>query len=124
MAMHDRWNGWLEVLRPDRLTRERLRRAVFREARPILAGRRASWFDAVSDWATVLSPVAAAVTLVFAGLALQQASKPADVGEPTRLPPAAEDLVIPSEGFPDAFAEDSVPDLDVVMTVIYEPLEP
>lgn len=114
---------WLEMLRPDEVTRARIRRAVLRDAGPFLAVRRESWIDAVSDWATILSPVAAAVTLVFAGLALKQAAEPIGIAEGTAQAPAVVDLVAPGEELPAAFAEDSVPDLDVVMTVIYEPAE-
>ncbi len=115
----DRPREWLRVLRPDEVTRKRLRRTILIEARPLLGVRRESWLDALADWATILSPVAAAVTLVFAGLALHQA-------RPTRIaaeaaPPALEELVEPGRGLPAAFERDSVPDLDVVMTVIYEP---
>ena len=77
----------------------------------------------MSDWATILSPVAAAVTLVFAGLALKQAAEPATVAQVEAEAPAVEELVAPGDGLPAAFAGDSVPDLNVVMTVIYEPLE-
>lgn len=124
MTTEGRWPAWLEVLRPDELTRLRLRRAIFRDAGPVLAARRESWFDAVSDWATVLSPIAAAVTLVFAGLALKQAVEPVDVAEGTAQAPLVEEFLPPGEELPAAFAGDTIPDLNVVMTVIYEPLEP
>lgn len=124
MKTHSEWPKWLQALRPDEVTRTRMRRVIFRDAGPILAARRDSWFDAVSDWATILSPVAAAVTLVFAGLALKQAAEPIDLAENGSPPPAVEELVAPGEELPAAFAGDSIPDLDVVMTVIYEPVEP
>ena len=124
MTTDRRWPEWLEALRPDEVTRHRLRRAIFREAGPVLAARRESWADAVSEWATILSPIAAAVTLVFAGLALKQAAEPIEVADNTAPAPLVEDLIPADEGLPAAFAGDSVPNLNVVMTVIYEPVEP
>ena len=70
---NDRWPMWLRTLGPDELTRRRMRRAILDEAQPLLGARRNSWPDMVAEWATILSPVAAAVTLIFAGLALRQA---------------------------------------------------
>jgi hypothetical protein len=123
MTHHKKWDPWLEALRPDEVTRLRMRRHVLREARSILAARGDNWLDAVADWATILSPVAAAVTLVFAGLALKQAAQPAGVPELEAQAPAVEELVAPGEGLPAAFSGDSIPDLNVVMTVLYEPAE-
>jgi len=116
---NDRWPIWMRALRPDELTRHRMKRAILDEALPLLTARRDSWFDAVADWATILSPVAAAVTLVFAGLALRQAGS-ADLSDTIASAPAVEELVRPGETLPSAFGPDSVPDLDVVMTVLYE----
>lgn len=124
MAKSDRWPAWLEALRPDEVTRARVRRVILRDAAPILAPRRDSWLDAVSDWATILSPVAAAVTLVFAGLALKQAGEAREAIELEAHAPAVEELVAPGRELPPAFAGDTVPDLDVVMKVVYEPVEP
>ena len=116
---NDRWPIWMRMLRPDELTRRRMKRAILDEALPLLTARRDSWFDAVADWATILSPVAAAVTLVFAGLALRQAGS-ADLSDTIASAPAVEELVRPGETLPSAFGPDSVPDLDAVMTVLYE----
>ena len=96
-----------------------MRRRIVAEARPLLLSRRDSWYDAVAEWATVLSPVAAAVTLIFAGLALRQAGS-ADSAEPVAAAVAVEELARPGDALPATFGRDSVPDLDVVMTVIYE----
>lgn len=115
----DRWPIWLRALRPDELTRHRMRRAILDEAAPLLAARRDNWFDAVAEWATILSPVAAAVTLVFAGLALRQAGT-ADMSETFVAAPAVEELARHGEVVPSAFGRDSVPDLEVVMTALYE----
>jgi hypothetical protein len=116
---NDNWPIWLRALRPDELTRRRMRRAILDEALPLLKARRDTWFDAVADWATILSPVAAAITLIFAGLALRQAGS-AGLPETTASAPAVEELVRSGETLPSAFGRDSVPDLDVVMTVLYE----
>lgn len=118
MSNHN-WPIWLRALRPDELTRRRMRRAILDEALPLLTARRDNWFDAVADWATILSPVAAAITLIFAGLALRQAGS-AELTETVASAPAVEELVRPGETLPSAFGRDSVPDLDVVMTVLYE----
>jgi hypothetical protein len=115
----DRWPAWLQALRPDELTRRRMRRTILDEAAPLLAARRDGWFDAVAEWATILSPVAAAVTLIFAGLALRQAGS-RELSETVARAPAVEELVRHGESVPAAFGRDSVPDLDVVMTVLYE----
>jgi hypothetical protein len=110
----------LRSLRPDDVTRRRLSRDIAEEARPLLALRRDSWLDAISDWATILSPVAAAVTLVFAGLALRQAANPAEPGEELASAPGVVELVQPGGALPAAFEGESQPDLDQVMTVLYE----
>jgi hypothetical protein len=96
-----------------------MRRAILDEAGPLLAARRDNWFDAVAEWATILGPVAAAVTLIFAGLALRQAASD-EVAATFATAPAVEELVRHSETVPSAFGRDSVPDLNVVMTVLYE----
>ena len=116
---NDSWPTWLRALRPDELTRHRMRRAIFADAIPLLASRRDNWFDAVAEWATILSPVAAAVTLVFAGLALRQAGS-TDVAQRLASAPAVEELLRPADALPSTFGRDTVSDLDVVMTVIYE----
>lgn len=114
-----RWPAWLRQLRPDELTRLRMRRRIVSDARPLLLARQDSWFDAVAEWATILSPVAAAVTLIFAGLALRQAGS-TDAAEPVATALAVEELARPGDALPATFGRDSVPDLDDVMTVIYE----
>lgn len=116
---NDRWPIWMRGLSPDGLTRRRMRRAILDEALPLLTARRDSWFDAVAEWATILSPVAAAVTLIFAGLALRQAGS-AEISDTIASAPAVEELVRPGETLPSAFGPDSVPDLDAVMNVLYE----
>lgn len=109
--------AWARLLLPDEVARRRLRRAIMREARPLLAARRDGLLDAISTWAATLSPIAAAITLVFAGLALRQ-TRPTRMAEDTA--PAFEELVEPGRALPSAFEGDSIPDLDAVLTVIYE----
>lgn len=122
--MRDRSPAWLRTLMPDDVTRRRLRQSIEAEARPLLAARREGWFDAVSDWATILSPVAAAVTLVFAGLALRHASQAPDATTEFAGAPGVVELVQPGDALPSVFESDSVPDLDAVMTVLYEAEDP
>lgn len=111
--------AWARLLLPDEVARRRLRRAIMREARPLLAARRDGLLDAISTWAATLSPIAAAITLVFAGLALRQ-TRPTRMAEDTAPAPAFEELVEPGRALPSAFEGDSIPDLDAVLTVIYE----
>ena len=63
---------WFDTMRPDEVTAARLRRAILAAAQPLLAARRDSWWDVASNWATLLTPVAAVLTLLFAGLAIRQ----------------------------------------------------
>lgn len=114
------WPDWLEALRPDSVTRERMRRAIVREAVPLLTARRAGWFDVASRWATLLSPVAAAITLLFAGLAvLQTPVRDAPSDQLAEAPPSVDQLLESSgPAVPAAFAHDSLADLDIVLTAI------
>jgi len=120
MRNDSRWPAWLRSLAPDELTRRRMRVVILAQALPVLAARRQSWFDAVADWATILSPIAAAVTLIFAGLALRQAGQ-VDLEANLATATAVQDLVHPRDAFPTTFGRDSVPDMDVLLTVLYEP---
>lgn len=66
------WPGWLEALRPDALTRRRIRRDVMERARPLLAARRpARAWEVAAGWADVLVPVAAVASVLFTVVALQ-----------------------------------------------------
>lgn len=67
------WPIWLEPLRPDEMSRRRLRKAVLAAAMPILHAREWSWQDDVARWTSVLAPVAAAIAILFAGLAYRAA---------------------------------------------------
>lgn len=86
-AHERRWPEWLEPLRPDDVSRQRMLRAIMDRARPILERREPDWFDVAAGWATILAPIAAVITLVFIGVALQ-ALQPTTVAD--RTEPAAD----------------------------------
>ncbi len=90
----DSWPAWLQPLRPDPLTRERLRRRIVAEAAAVLRAREAgSWLSVADRWTTLLLPLAAALALTFAALA-QRASAPVELAE---RPPTVEQLLQPSQ---------------------------
>lgn len=94
------WPAWLEPLRPDELARQRLRSRIMAQAEPLLAARRAlTWDEVASRWAMMLVPAAAAVTLVFGGLAL-------------RAGPRTEEIQIGAA----QIADDSLSDLGLVLS--------
>lgn len=66
------WPRWLEPLRPDPLSRRRIRQNVMERARPLLAGRRPerAW-EVAAGWADVLVPVAAVASVLFLVVAQQ-----------------------------------------------------
>jgi hypothetical protein len=63
------WPAWVEPLRPDEMSRRRLKNAVLSAAVPMLRAREWSWQDVAGRWAAVLAPIAAGLTILFAGLA-------------------------------------------------------
>ena len=116
------WPGWLENLRPDEVTRARLRRSIVTAAAPLLRGRQLTWWEVASDWASLLTPVAAAIAVLFAGLALDD--RPT-AGKETAAAAAMDTLRYEefvewasAEELPPAFPEDSLADLDAVLTSI------
>lgn len=116
--MHDR-PRWLDILLPDQVTAARLRRAILDAAAPLLAGRRDSWFDVASDWATLLTPVAAALTLIFAGLAVRQGI-PSD--DPAGLLLVSADVVesLRSQTAPAGFSQNLTDDASIVFAALSE----
>lgn len=70
--------AWLESLQPDDVSRRRMRRAIMDRARPILERREADWYDVAAAWATILAPIAAMITLIFMGIALQASDRPGE----------------------------------------------
>ncbi|MFQ5890400.1 MAG: hypothetical protein ACE5JR_10155 [Gemmatimonadota bacterium] len=106
---------WLESLRPDDMTRARLRRSILAEAQPLLTARcRGSWWEVASGWATLLAPTAAALALLFGALAYR-AGPPATRAEG---PPRVEELVAasPNELLPPVLTADSASGADLVLT--------
>lgn len=70
------WPAWLEPLRPDELSRARMRTAILGRAAPLLDARRlGSWETVAAGWARMLVPIAAVLLLLFAGLAYQAAPR-------------------------------------------------
>jgi len=84
------WPRWLESLRPDEVTSARLRSSIVQAAEPLLKARRDDWWEVASRWAGLLTPVAAALVLVFGGLALHGGASGESLaltdGEPTPDP--------------------------------------
>ena len=116
--IHDR-RTWLDALRPDDLTAARLRHAILDAAQPVLDGRRDSWWDVASNWATLLTPVAAALTLLFAGLAVRKGIPSV---EPTVSRSVSGDIVEPLrlEGVPAGFSLESKNDASIVFAALEE----
>ncbi len=116
--MHDR-QRWLDILRPDEVTAARLRRAILDAARPLLAGKRDSWWDVASDWATLLTPVAAALTLIFAGLAVRQGVPSDDAAGSLRV---SADVVesLRSQAAPAGFSHQITDDASMVFAALNE----
>lgn len=110
---------WLEPLRPDEMTRQRLRRAILAEAETLLAKRRrGGWFEVASGWATLLAPTAAGVALLFAALAYRAGA----ATEAERLAEAREAGPEPVAASAGAYVpallttSDSTSDADLVLT--------
>jgi len=116
--MHDR-PRWLDILLPDEVTAARLRRAILDVAEPLLAGRRDNWWDVASDWATLLTPVAAALTLIFAGLAVRQGI-PSD--DPAGSLLVSADVVesLRSQTAPAGFSQNLTDDASIVFAALSE----
>ena len=116
------WPKWLETLRPDEIMRARLKRSIADAAAPLLSARQLTWWEVASDWASLLTPVAAAVAVLFAGLAL--GDRPVTRSQATIAvsaeTPRLEEFVdwASAEEFPAAFPEDSLNSLDVVLASI------
>lgn len=116
--MHDR-PRWLDILLPDEVTAARLRRAILDVAEPLLAGRRDNWWDVASDWATLLTPIAAALTLIFAGLAVRQGI-PSD--DPAGSLLVSADVVesLRSQTAPAGFSQNLTDDASIVFAALSE----
>lgn len=95
----DRWPQWLEPLRPDDLSSHRMLGEIMRRARPMLERREPDWLGVAAGWATMLVPVAAIITLVFVGIAIQ-ASGPSAAADGSA--PVAADETAPAQLVADA----------------------
>ena len=116
------WPNWLEALRPDAITGARLKRSIADAAAPLLKARQVTWWEVASDWASLLTPVAAAAAVLFAGFALGDRPVPrsdATIAVSVEAPRLEEFIDWASaEELPAAFPEDSLTSLDVVLTSI------
>lgn len=77
------WPEWMEPLRPDDVTRRRVRSGIMRTAAPLLEARRQDAWWGLAGWASTLAPVAAAAALFFMWLATSAAPNQAPVTNPT-----------------------------------------
>jgi len=115
----------LGLLRPDELTRARLRRTVMERAAPILARRRAlAWHEVTAGWSSLLVPLAAALIFVFAGLAYRAARPDPD---PVAEVAAAtiEELIAPEGAGPPALlTRADEPDADYLLSAVMTEPEP
>ena len=109
---------WWDVLLPDEVTAARMRRSILEVAQPLLAKERDDWWDVASDWATLLTPVAAALTLIFAGLALRESIPEASRSRYTVSADVVESLG--SDAAPAGFALPMFDDADVVFAALGE----
>lgn len=117
-----RWPGWMLSLRPDQLTRERMRRRIMDEAAFVLRARRAgSWWTVADRWTTRLIPLAAALALVFAGLA-RRASLPVVAD----MPPTVDELLQSANpnGPPAVLTSATEPGLDQLLSAAVTPDAP
>lgn len=107
---------WWDVLLPDEVTEARMRRSIVEAARPLLHNRRDTWWDVASDWATLLTPIAAALTLIFAGLALRESIPDASRSEFTVSADVVES--VGSDAAPVGFTLEQFDDADVVFAAL------
>lgn len=77
------WPEWLEPLRPDDVTRRRVRSGIMRSAAPLLEARRQEAWWGLAGWTSTLVPVAAAAALFFMWLATSVAPDQAPETNPT-----------------------------------------
>jgi hypothetical protein len=108
--------GWWDALLPDEVTEARMRRSIAEAARPLLGNRRDTWWDVASDWATLLTPIAAALTLIFAGLALRESIPEATRSEFTVSADVVES--VGSDAAPVGFTLEQFDDADVVFAAL------
>ncbi|MCG8469811.1 MAG: hypothetical protein MJB57_16660 [Gemmatimonadetes bacterium] len=109
------WPRYLEPLRPDEVTAQRMRRRILDAAGAL---RARSWFDVTAGWSSLLAPLAAGVLVVFGALAYRAADRdepiPVATNEPSgELVPS----LAPDAEAPPALLIDAVdPSRDAVLT--------
>lgn len=113
------WAEYLEPLRPDELTRRRLRRNVMAAAEALFERRPLSWLDVTASWSAALAPLAAGL-LVAAGVLLYRISVP-DAPELAADPDAApvglvRSLAADAEAPPELLIDLAEPSRDAVLT--------
>ncbi|MCY3699518.1 MAG: hypothetical protein OXH46_07780 [Gemmatimonadetes bacterium] len=113
------WAEYLEPLRPDELTRRRLRRNVMAAAEALFQRRPLSWLDVTASWSAALAPLAAGL-LVAAGVLLYRISAP-DAPELAAEPDAApvglvRSLAADAEAPPELLIDLAEPSRDAVLT--------
>lgn len=116
------WPSWLETLRPDTLSRRRIRRIVLARARPLLRERRpAGAWEVTAGWADVLVPVTAVASVLFVVLALRADRPPTTAtvaaGGSAEEPVRIEELLAEPSGTepPSLLTRSEQPDLDGIL---------
>lgn len=90
------WPRWLAPLRPDEVSRSRMRAVILaRASGPLRARRGTGWREVAERWTTTLAPLAAGLALVFAGLAYR-ATRPVGAGPDVLDVATVEELVGPA----------------------------
>jgi hypothetical protein len=100
------------------MSRRRLRNAVLSAASPILRAREWSWQDDVARWTSVLAPVAAAVAILFAGLAYRAARPETQaLVEPLEIDPVLQPL---ADGPPAMLTSTLEPSVEEILAATIE----
>lgn len=121
------WPEWMEPLRPDDVTRRRVRSGIMRSAAPLLEARRQEAWWGLASWTSTLVPVAAAAALFFMWLATSVAPNQATVTDPTAaaydtVADSIELIVGPGGAIPPrVLTAEQAPSSDAVLTAaVYE----
>lgn len=112
-APRGRWPDWLEPLRPDDLSRARMRRAIARRAAPILQRRNVVWSDVASGWASRLAPLAVAVLLLFGWIAWR--AEPVETRQAASLDAEALIRRDTADSPPRVLTSDDAPSADAIL---------
>jgi len=96
------WPAWLAPLRPDDVTRARMKGEILRRARPVLEDLgEPAWRKIAAGWSRVGAPVAVAVVFLFSWLA-SRAEPPSDLAAEPETTATEELLVEPGSDVPPA----------------------